>query len=352
MNPIQYHIPIPNSLHQNRQFCTYLNNATLKHIDTNTLKVFHEGKKVKAGIEKEPQKHGDHTVYYSSVVESDMKYDIELNDDILLLYDDAGLNYAHFFFDFFGKCLYFEEMRNSLPKLKIGILETFYSETGNSSFIKQWLDLYFAEKNAEIVIFKKDCCYKIKNLILPNSYYWFPEGYGEEYIIEKIIETAAKIPEIETKTNGCYISRQDTIKRGWYHGRDLVNELEFIDQIQNELGYDIIELMDYDIIGKIQIFKSYKNIVQQSSASNISILFSTSKNTHTIISNPRMAPWLNSKVSKFAQFSKANLITLDGAGEYLNEEILPNTDKDNYPWKLTDIKGIIDVLKRIDKKEI
>ena len=40
-----------------------------------------------------------------------------------------------------------------------------------------------------------------------------------------------------------------------------------IDKIKEELGYDIIELMDYSLKEKIQIFKSYKNIVQQSSAS-------------------------------------------------------------------------------------
>ena len=36
---------------------------------------------------------------------------------------------------------------------------------------------------------------------------------------------------------------------------------ELIDKIKSELDYDIIELMDYDMIGKIQIFKSYKNII-------------------------------------------------------------------------------------------
>jgi len=352
MNQFQFHIPIPNSIYQNRQFCTYLPEAYLKPIDPNTLEVFHEGMKVKAGIEKEPQKHGDRTIYYSQDINPDTSFDYEIDEDVILLYDDAGLNYAHFFFDFFGKCLYFEEIRKTLPKLKIGILENFYSETGNSTFIKQWLDLYFEDKDVEIIIFKNDQRYKIKTLILPNSYYWFPEGQGEEYIIEKIMETVSKIPEIEVKSNGCYISRQDTLKRGWYHGRDLVNEIELIEQIQNELGYDIIELMDYDIIGKIQIFKSYKNIVQQSSASNIGILFSNSKNTHTIISNPRMAPWLNAKVFKFSQHTKANLITLDGGGEYLSEDILPNTDVGNYPWKLTNIEGIIEVLKQIDNGDI
>lgn len=351
-------IDIPNSIHKFKQFYTTLSNAYVFHMESpkdrtnpEDVIVIHDNKKVKAGIHKDTQKMGDATTYFEGVYPNP-KHDEEIQDDIFLLYDDCGLNYAHFFFDFFGKCIYFDEIRKTNPNLKLGILEEFYKETGNSTFIKQWLDLYYQDQDIDIVIFKKDTQYKIKTLILPNSFYWFPEGHGEDYIIEKIIETVAKVPKIKTTTNGCYISRQDTIKRGWYHGRDLVNELELIDQIQNELGYDIVELMDYDIIGKIQIFKSYPIIVQQSSASNINILFSNKENTHVIISNPRMANWLNSKVMQFSQKSKANLLTLEGAGEYLSDHIEPNTDQGNYPWQLTNIEGIIEVLKQINNNEI
>ena len=351
-------VDIPNSIHKFKQFYTTLKGAYLKHLDTpkdrmNPIDVVvtHDNKNVKAGIYKDNQKIGDTNPYFEYHVPTP-QHEIEIQDNIFLLYDDCGLNYAHFFFDFFGKCIYFDEIRKTNPKVKLGILEEFYKETGNSTFIKQWLDLYYQDQDIEIVIFKKEVQYKVETLILPNSFYWFPEGHGDDYIIEKIIETVAKVPKIEIKSNGCYISRQDTIKRGWYHGRDLVNEVEFIEQIQNELGYDVVELMDYDIIGKIQIFKSYPIIVQQSSASNINILFSNKENTHVIISNPRMAPWLNSKVMQFSQKSKANLITLDGAGEYLSDYIKPNTDQGNYPWQLTNIEGIIEVLKQINNQEI
>jgi hypothetical protein len=36
----------------------------------------------------------------------------------------------------------------------------------------------------------------------------------------------------------------------------------------------------------------------------------------------------------------------------LSEDILPNTDVGNYPWKLTNIEGIIEVLKQIDNGDI
>jgi hypothetical protein len=342
---------IPNSIHTNRQFYTVLNESYLKHIDSFYLEVYHDGKKVKAGIDKDTQKQGNTEIYYSNEINGDKSYDHEINDDILLLYDDAGVNYAHFFFDFFGKCLYFKEVKKQYPNLKIGILEDFYSETGNSTFIKQWIYLYF-ENNIEIVVFKKDQRYKIKTLILPNSFYWFPEGYGDDYILEEIIKTIEKVPAIETKSKGCYISRQDTVKREWHNKRHLTNELELIESIQNELGYDIIELMDYDMIGKIQIFKSYDFIIQQSSASNVSLLFSNKKNTNIIISHPIMENWLNFKCQQFSQKSKTNLITLDGGGELVNGYDETLVDQNNYPWKLSNIEGVIEVLKQIDKGDI
>jgi len=349
-----HYIDIPYSTHKWKQFYTTLSDAYLKHFNQYDIEVIHDDKKVKAGIHKDSQKQGDVNPYFDIQLPNP-KHDIELNDDVFLLYDDAGLNYIHFFFDLFGKCLYFDELKKINPNLKLGILEEFYQEKGDYDFIKQWLDLYYQNQNIEIVIFKKNIQYKIKSLILPNSFYWFPEGEGDDYIIKKIIETVNKVPKIEVKTNGCYISRQDTIKRGWHdkrHKRDLINELELIEKIQSELNYDIIELMDYNVIEKIQIFKSYPTIIQQSSASNIGVLFSNNDNTHVIISNPRMAPWLNFKIEKFAQKSKTNIITLEGAGEYLNEYIEPGTDKANYPWQLVNIDGIIEVLKQIDNEDI
>jgi hypothetical protein len=341
--------PIPNSIHVNRQFCTILNESYLKHIDPFYLEVYHDGKKVKAGIDKDIQKQGNPETYYLNEITEDYSFDHIVDEDILLIYDEAGVNYAHFFFDFFGKCLYFNEVKKHYPSLKIGILEDFYLETGNSTFIKQWLNLYFEDK-VEIIVFKKNERYKIKNLILPNSFYWFPEGYGDDYIIEEIIKTVDRIKPIEVKSKGCYISRQDTVKREWHNKRHLVNEVELIKEIQSKLDYDIIELMDYDLIQKIQIFKSYPIIIQQSSASNVSLLFSTSKITNIIISHPIMEEWLNFKCTQFSQKSKTNLITLNGGGELIVNEDL--ADRNNHPWKLSNIEGLLNVLEQIDKGEI
>ena len=57
-------IPFPNSIHVNRQFCTVLDESYLKHIDSFSLEVYHNGKKVKAGIDKDTQKQGNPEIYY------------------------------------------------------------------------------------------------------------------------------------------------------------------------------------------------------------------------------------------------------------------------------------------------
>ena len=104
-------------------------------------------------------------------------------------------------------------------------------------------------------------------------------------MLDMIKKVTDKIEPIEVKANGCYISRQDTIKLGWYHKRELENELELIEKIKSELNYDIIEMMNYTMKEKIQLSKSYKNIIQQSSASNINILFSKPGINNIILTN-------------------------------------------------------------------
>jgi hypothetical protein len=157
-----------------------------------------------------------------------------------------------------------------------------------------------------------------------------------------------KINPIEVTKEGCYISRQDTIKHGWYHGREMQNELELIDKIKSELDYDIIELMNYDLKGKIQIFKSYKTIIQQSSASNVNILFASLESNSVILSNPRMGPWLNAKCYDYATYSGSNLLLLEDVGELIIDPSKPQlADSNNYPWHIPNLNGLIDVLKQI-----
>jgi hypothetical protein len=342
--------------HRHRQFCTILDNVYLKNTGKDLsdgsaaglVEVIHDTKVVKAGIDKDTQKMGDKEVYYPNQFDFNTTFDVEINEELFLLFDDAGINYQHFFFDLFGKCIYYDELLKINSGLKIGIPQEFWTNTGKNNHIKQWLELYYP--NLNIVVLETNKTYKIAQIILPNCLYWFPEGIGHDPIMDMIKSVADKIQPDEVK-QGCYISRQDAVKYGWYHNREMANELELISQIESKLGYDIIEMMNYTLADKIKLSKSYKNIIQQSSASNVNILFSCEGVNNIVLSNPRMGPWQNHKNQEYSIKSGANLLVADDVGELI-KDTNDLADSNNYPWRLTDISGIMDVLKQVDDGSI
>ena len=347
-------INIPNNPFKHRHFCTSLQNAFIIHKDNCTppsgyLEVYHGNKQVVAGLDWGVQSMGDKKIYNDNV-KNDIQEDETVNGDVFLFHDEAAGNYIHFFFNGLSRLVYFEELRKTNKQLKLGIISDFYNNTDKWSFIKQWLDLQYGD-NIEVVVFDKDKTYKIESLILSNCFYGFPEAQGYDPIMDMIKSVTDKIEPIEVKSNGCYISRQDTVKFGWYHKREMENELELIKKIKSELNYDIIEMMDYTLKEKIQISKSYKNIIQQSSASNINILFSKPSITNIILTNPKMGPWLNEKCNAFSSKSGSTLLILEDIGEIITPDEIP-TDQNNYPWKIVDIDGVVNLLKQIDNGSI
>jgi hypothetical protein len=348
-------VPIQNNPLKYRQYCGIFQDIYLTHKDncpspSSYLEVYQNNKQVIFGFDWNTQSSGNKDIIYGNLIKNDSFFDYEIKDNVFLFHDDAGCNYIHFFFNHLSRLIYFEELRKINPQLKLGIISDYYNDTNKWSYIKQWLDLQY-ENNIDIIVFEKNKTYNIQSLIISNCFYGFPEYQGYEPILDMIKKVTDKIKPIEVKTNGCYISRQDTIKLGWYHKRELENELELIEKIKSELGYDIIEMMNYTMEEKIQLSKSYKNIIQQSSASNINILFSNPKINNIILTNPKMGPWLNEKCQAFSTKSGANLLVLEDIGEIITPKNIP-TDINNYPWKLNNIDDIIDILKKIDNGSI
>lgn len=350
-------IPIPNNTHHHRHFCTVFSDILLKSNDPTHIKfphldyidLIHDSKEVIIHSNRDPQLAGNTGNIYGKDLITIPTVDITIEDNIFLLYDGAADNYIHHFFDFFGRCLYFEELRKHYPDLKLGVIEHHYQETGRSSFIKEWLDLYLEDKDVNLVVFSTEKTYRIQNLFISNMFYGFPLGGDNKVILDLIKTQVDKIQPIETKSTGAYISRQDTIKRGWYHGRVLSNELELIDKIKSKLGFDIIEMMDYTLIEKIQLSKSYKTIIQQSSASNINILFTSEGSKNVILTNPQMGPWLNPHCQSFASVSKSKLFCLDNIGICDTTGQGDLLDKNNYPWTLTNVDQILEYLIQIEE---
>jgi capsular polysaccharide biosynthesis protein len=339
-----------------REYCTELTDVYLKPLQpketnctaTDFIEVFHDSKKVIAGIDKQLQIQGDMNCIYDPIItNNNAEYDIYLNDNIFLLHDEAGMNYQHFFFCFIHRLYYFDQLRTIQP-LKLGILEYFYNHK-SATFIKEFLDLYYNQNNPiEIIIFKTNVKYKINNLILPNAFYNFPQPFGYEYSVKLIKNIVEQIPPLKNVTSdGLYISRQDVFKRNWYHNRHLKNELTLIDKIKKNLKFDIVELMDFTLKEKIQIFKSYKYIIQLHGAATTNILFSNEKTNHFIIENPGNFDWLNKKCVEWGRYTNSNIFIIPTQGVTIESERNPESrDQGNVPWILTDnnIDNIINII--------
>ena len=134
-------IDIPDKTYPHRHYCMMLDNVYLEHKDpivdrgigSKWVEVFHNNKCVDLD-KKDYEKIGRFDLLYTEP-SPHINPDEILDKNIFLLYDPAGLNYAHFFFDLFGRCLYYEELLKINPDIKLGIPEDFYQEKGNSDFI-------------------------------------------------------------------------------------------------------------------------------------------------------------------------------------------------------------------------
>jgi hypothetical protein len=345
------HINIPDSPHKHKQFCVILDQAIVVNnshpeIPNELITIIHDNKCVKAGIHKDSVKQGNQNLYWDGILPTIPQSPEIIDQEVFLLYDDTSGNYAHFWFDFFGQLCYYDLLKQSNPNLKLGLREEDYTEDKKFDYIKQVINLCYPDETPIIFSSKKDS--QIKKLIIPNGFYWFPENQGHEPILNKVKHLIDTIPTLPLTTQGCYISRQDTIKYGWHHKRDLVNELELIDKIKLELKYDIIELMDYDIIGKIQIFKSYPIILQQNGAANVNAIFSNENSTHIILSYPKQSDWMNFKLGQFCEYTGANLLVLDKIGYELSQD----ERDDNNPWVIENLEGVIEICKQVEDNTI
>ena len=74
-------IKLPKSINPENDFCTLTKNTFITHTDPQFIKGIGSG--------------------WLNTSQYELQYDGIVEDKIFLLYDEAGLNYVHFFFNFF-----------------------------------------------------------------------------------------------------------------------------------------------------------------------------------------------------------------------------------------------------------
>lgn len=268
-----------------------------------------------------------------------------IEDPCFLLFDDYFQNYLHYFTESFLKLKYFVLLKKEIKNLKLLMFDYVY----DVDFIKESFKLYlgseFDEIYESIIFIKSNNNFKLKKLLIPNKCYLWPDtGELPDSLYDMFNIMSSKV-NVDCKKNGVYISRQDTIKRNWWHNRHLQNEIELIESFKNELNYDIIELMDLNLYDKIKIFKTYKNIFQTNSASMINLVFCEKNTNFHMITHPIYGEWSNPILRNMSCKLNINFHEYDyGKIRYDIPKI--SSDVNNVPWEIINIPHLIDKIKK------
>ena len=279
--------------------------------------------------------YGIHKYIKDDEVINENLYFIE--NPCFLLFDDYFENYLHYIVESFLKLKYFILLKKEIKDLKLLMFDYVY----DVDFIKESFKLYLGDEfenvYKNIIFIMPNDNIKINRLLIPNKCYLWPDtGELPESLYDMFNVMSSKV-NIDTKKNGVYISRQDTIKKNWWHNRNLQNEIELIESIKNELNYDIVELMDLNLSDKIKIFKTY-------SASMINLVFCEKNTNFHMISHPIYGEWSNPILRNMSYKLNVNFY------EYNCGKIDSNIpskcgNRDNIPWEIINISSMIEQIK-------
>jgi hypothetical protein len=271
---------------------------------------------------------------------------VKVETPIFFFFDDLSGNYLHYFLESFPKINYFLRLKEKIPNLKLAMPDYVW----NTSFIRESISLYFNNDLSDILILNDTKNYECDLVYIPSNIYLWPDKLNFSNIIFDSFKKLSDKVSIDDEKEGVYISRQDIVKRKWWHDRHLKNELELIEKIKTDLNYDIIELYDLDVYNKIKIFKTYKNIVQTSGAAMINLLGCNPLTNFHIISHPSYS-WSNLFLKNAADklnvnFYEYNFGKLYGDVQSKCEQFDGNLSNINKPWEIINIQNLIDKLKR------
>jgi capsular polysaccharide biosynthesis protein len=151
---------------------------------------------------------------------------------------------------------------------------------------------------------------------------------------------------ISMEYENIYISRKDVSSKKWMHYRVLLNENDIINKL-NEVGFREIQLMNYSVEEKIQIFKSAKKIIQTVGSNCYNLRFIEPKTWCCILYHPEYYCWsddlhriVNYKNGVYKEYIDSCKV-VDNSNSYYPDEYNTMKKKIDSPWKFTDIDNLV-----------
>ena len=368
-----------NNIYKNKTACFELHDCIIdlrefgKHPEYEqslNLKVYSDNRRIKKYINRNPETNA---LWY---VEDVPTYDIEdtitdLSDvivdqeisELFFCYDYLEWQYSHFLTDVYPKMWYYPKLKDNFPDLKFGQIRPIVNFAYNlndktlntklnivSDFAHQITDFYLKYNSCEKDFFALEIgkVYKINKLFIPVPFtsqdvVEWPDVQMEMY--ELLIKESNKVVT-EQFPKKVFISRNDTIKNGWFNLRHCINE-SYISNALIPLGYEVIELMSLNIFEKIKVFSSADEIVQLVGSNCFNTVFVRPNTKIFTILHPYYTGW-SSMLDHLARMRDAKFIPFNENIEILGLEGYPDNYKKipDQPWRLTDVNPLMKLISK------
>lgn len=369
-------IKILNHVFKNKTSCFLLENCVIdlrefrKHeefFQDKNLKVYSNSKRVRKYINRNPS---NNAVWYDEefpsltleeelIDYSDFVFEKSF-DKLFFCYDYIEWQYSHFLTDVYPKMWYYPQLKKIHKDLKFGQIRPILNFAYNlndktlktklnllSDFAHDITDFYLKHHNFtdDFVPLEAGKTYFIEKLFIPVPFtsqdvFPWPDIQYEMYDLLK--EESKKVTR--TFSDRIFISRNDTVKNGWFNLRFCVNESEIYDALK-PYGFENIELMDLNVFEKIKVYTTAKQLVQQVGSNCFNVVFSTPGSEFYTLIHPYYEVWCpiltslsNRSGNKF--FFIKDGIKMLGLNAYpLNYERIPDQ-----PWYFTDMNKLAKII--------
>lgn len=368
---------IVNQIYKNKVSCFSVDNCIIdlrefsKHPEyeqSRNIKVYSNNQRVKRYVNRNPTTNA---LWYDEpaptffledefVDSKGIVFDGEI-DDLFFNYDYLEWQYSHFLTDVYPKMWYYPQLKRLCRNLKFGQIRPILNFAYNlrdkslktnlnlvSGFAHEITDFYLSHLGFEndFVPLEIGKIYHVKRLYLPvpftsqDAYPW-PERQYEMYNLLKKESKKVK----RNFSERVFISRNDTVKNGWFNLRYCVNEEEIAKAVV-KVGYESIELMPLNIFEKIKVYSTSKKIIQQIGSNCFNSVFSSENTTLYTLVHPHYRSWIPG-LENLSSKNGSKLVSITGGIETLGLDGYPEQYKRDVdqPWKFTEINKLVKLVK-------